>query len=257
MLVAVAVTTVGVAAGAWAATDRSSVHAVAPSPPFHAEGLLDASGNPELAVDYFPDGAGDAMHWSMCAPASEPACEIKVAAPPGLSGDTRYGAIVTGDAARWTGGWGSESDQLGIEACRSARATGCVTLSGEELQCSVSGCGSLGGVTGSITRPNRARIGNWYTGWYLFALDAHLGVNESGLVGYSSPAAIGPWPTNATVIRSGPYEPVSGPPPPRVQVLAHARMHGSQLTIASVRCAVSRHHQRRRRPVPARPHACR
>jgi hypothetical protein len=243
--------------------------------------LFDASGNPELTVDYFPDGAGDAMRWSRCAPAGGPACKaipskngsadlgpepagtvfkvtatyqgqtyassltwggaIGVAAPPALSGHTRYGAIVTGAAARWTGGWGSEFDQLGIEACRSVRATGCVTLSGEELQCSASGCGSLGGVTGPITRPNRARIGNWYTGWYLFALDAHLGMNYSGLVGYSSPAAIPPWPTNATVIRSGPYGPVTGPPSPRVRILPHARMHGSQLTVASARCAVSCH----------------
>jgi hypothetical protein len=75
MLVAIAVATVGVAASAWAATDRSSVHSVAPSTPFQAVGLLDASGNPELSVDYFPDGAGDAMHWSMCTPADKTACE--------------------------------------------------------------------------------------------------------------------------------------------------------------------------------------
>jgi hypothetical protein len=116
-----------------------------------------------------------------------------------------------------------------------------VTLSGEELQCVAHGCGSLGGVTGPIMRPNRARIGSSYTGWYLFALDAHLGNTYSGLVGYPSPAAIPPWPTNATVIRSGPYGPVTGPPVPRVRFLAHAQVHGDEATVAAVRCAVRCH----------------
>lgn len=114
-------------------------------------------------------------------------------------------------------------------------------LSGEEIQCSPRGCGSLGGVVGPIKRPNRARIGNWYTGWYLFALDAHLANNTSGLVGYSSPAAIPPSPTNATVIRSEPYGPVTGPPAPRVRLLPDAQVHGNQVAVASVRCAVSCH----------------
>jgi hypothetical protein len=240
MLVAIAVTTVAVAAGAWAATDHSSVHPVAPSTPFQAEGkngFADLGPEPagtvfQLAATYQGRTYASSLTWGG---------SIGVAAPPALSGHTRYGAIVTGGAARWTGGWGTELDELGIEACRSVRATGCVMLSGEELRCSPSGCGSLGGVTGPIKRPNRARVGNWYTGWYLFALDAHLGENESGLVGYSSPAAIPPWPTNATVIRSGPYGPVSGPPSPRVRFLAHARTHGSQVTVASVRCAVRCH----------------
>jgi hypothetical protein len=166
---------------------------------------------------------------------------IGVAAPPVLSGDARYGAVVTGGAARWTGGWGTEVDQLGIEACRTVRGTGCVMLSGEELDCSPTGCGSLGGVAGSSERPNRARIGNWYTGWYLFALDAILGNTLSGAVGYSSPAALAPWPTNPTVIRSEPSRPVTGPPPPRVRFLPDAQAHGNHVVVASARCTVSCH----------------
>jgi hypothetical protein len=281
MLVAAGVATAAVAAVALAATGRSTVHSVASSAPFQAQGLLDASGNPEPSVDSYPDGAGGVMHWSMCTPVAMGVCTpipskngtadpgpqpagtvfkltaiyqgrtyarslawsgaIAVAALPTLSGRARYGAVVTGGAALWTGGWGTEVDQLGIEACRSVRGTNCVMLSGEELQCSPEGCGSLGGVTGPLRRPNRARIGSWYIGWYLFALDAHLGDNISGLVGYASPAAIPPWPTNATVIRSAPYGPVTGPAPPRVRFLPDAQVHGNEVTVASVRCAVSCH----------------
>lgn len=118
-------------------------------------------------------------------------------------------------------------------------------LAGEQLQCLHGGpCGSLGGVVGPLSRPGhaRARVGNWYTGWYLFALDARLSDHAvSGLVGYGSPAAIPPWPINATVIRSQPYGPVSGPPAPRVHFLPHARVHDNHVAVAAVRCAVSCH----------------
>ena len=161
---------------------------------------------------------------------------------PVLVGRARFDAIVAGSAARWIGGWGAENDQLGIEACRTAGGTDCVMLNGAELQCPRGGaCGSLGGVGGPPQRPERARVGNWYTGWYLFALDAHLANTPSGLVGYPSPAAIAPWPINATVIRSAPVGPVTGPRPPRVRFLSEARMHGSHVFVAFVRCAVRCH----------------
>jgi hypothetical protein len=280
-LVITGVATVAMAAVAVAATHGASASHVPLSTPFRAQGLLTPSGNPEPAVGYYPDGAAGVMHWSMCAPPGTGTCEVirsnqgladpgpepagtvfkvtatyqghayassiiwhgavRAATRPILSGRTRYGATVTGAAARWTGGWGTEVDQLGIEACRTVRATGCVMLSGNELQCSPRGCGVLGGVTGPLDRPNRARIGNWYTGWYLFALDAHTANGLSGLVGYSSPAAISPWPTNATVIRSKPYGPVTGPPPPRVRILPDVQVRGNHVVVASVQCAVSCH----------------
>lgn len=168
--------------------------------------------------------------------------KLHAATPPLLSGSARFGASVAGGTATWAGGWGTEQDQLGIEACRTAAGTGCVMLSGDELHCARGhGCGSLGGVIGSDKRPNRARIGNWYTGWYLFALDAHLADRMSGLVGYQSQAGIPPWPTNATVVRSKPVGPIMGPPPPRVQFFSKARVVSDRVTVASVRCAVSCH----------------
>ena len=93
----------------------------------------------------------------------------------------------------------------------------------------------------SLNERQRARVGIWYTGWYLFALDAHLANTISGAVGYASPAAIPPWPINATVIRSQPYGPVTGPPAPPVRFLPAARVRGNHVVVASVRCAVSCH----------------
>jgi len=278
-LVAAGVAAVAIATPAVAAADSSAVSPVASSDPFQAQGSLTASGSPEPTVFTFPDGTQGDMHWSMCTrpdtgacvaipsndgtanPGPEPAGTvfkltatyqgqtysssltwhgaIGVAIRPTIHGRARYDATVTSSAARWNGGWGTEFDQLGIEACRTVRGTGCVMLSGDQLQCSPSGCGSLGGVP--FIRPNRARIGNWYTGWYLFALDAHRGNDFSELVGYSSPAAIPPWPLNATVARSKPYGPVTGPPNPRVRFLPDAQAHGNHVIIASVRCAVSCH----------------
>jgi hypothetical protein len=279
LLVAGAVVTVAVAAVVLSSTDSGAVSPGAVSVPFQAQGSLTASGNPKPTVVSFPDGASGDMHWSMCRPPDTGACEaiasiggtanpgpepagtvfkliatyqrhtysqsltwhgaIGVATRPSLTGRARFGATVTSSAASWRGGWGTEYDQLGIEACRTVQGTGCVMLSGNELECSPSGCGSRGGVP--FIRPNRARIGNWYTGWYVFALDAHRGTDLSELVGYGSPAAIPPWPTNATVARSTAYGPVTGPPAPRVRFAPDAQAHGKHVVVASVRCAVSCH----------------
>ncbi len=38
--------------------------------------------------------------------------------PPLVVGRPRFGGDVTAIAGRWIGGWGTESDQLGVEACR-------------------------------------------------------------------------------------------------------------------------------------------
>jgi hypothetical protein len=84
-------------------------------------------------------------------------------------------------------------------------------------------------------------VGNWYTGWYLFALDAHLANTSSELVGYSSAAAIPPWPISRTVIRSKPYGPVIGPPVPHVHFFPRAQVRGEHVAVASVRCVVSCH----------------
>lgn len=282
LLLAVLAPALAVAAAALGETAGGTVSQAAATTLFQAEGSFDALGNPEPTVDSYPDGAAGAIHWSLCAPPGTGACDpipstdgtaypgpqpagtvFKVAATykgqtysssetwrgrvravtlSVLHGSARFGATVTGSAAVWAGGWGTETDQLGIEACRSSGGTGCVMLSGEELQCPRGGtCGSLGGVVGPVERPNRARVGNWYTGWYLFALDAHLANTLSGAVGYASPAAIPPWPANATVIRSKPFGPVPGPPAPHVRFFPDAQVRGNHVVVASARCAVSCH----------------
>ncbi len=156
-----------------------------------------------------------------------------------LTGAARVGATVHVGAARWAGGWGTEHDDLGIEACRTARGTHCVTLAGAALDCSAAGCGELGGVVREPTTPTYARVGSWYAGWYLFALDAHLGNPTSLIIGYSSPAAIKPWPKNATIARSQPYGPVTGPPAPKVHFLSSPRRHGRHVLVATVHCDLS------------------
>lgn len=270
------VATLAIAAAALAATHAGTERAARSSGPFRVLGSLDASGDPEPSVQLFPDGAENLMHWSMCTPrrpcrsirtrdgSADPGPEpagtvfkftvvwqrhtyssrlrwhgtLGVAAAPALSGRTRVGATVTGRVAHWTGGWGTEDDQLGIEACRTSAATGCVMLSGDQLQCSRDGCGSSGGVPGAA-HPNRAVVGNWYTGWYLFALDGHLGDDSSELIGYASEASIPPWPSNPTVIHSRPYGPVAGPPAPQVRLLGHPQLNGTHVIVASARCDVT------------------
>jgi hypothetical protein len=282
LLVAVPVAVLAIAAVVLAGAAGGTVSSGPAPTPFGARGSFDASGNPEPTVNSYPDGAASAIHWSLCAPPNTGACDpisstdgiahpgpqpagtvfkltatyrgqtylssetwrgvVHAVTRPVLHGRARFGATVAGSAANWTGGWGTENDQLGLEACRTTRATGCVMLSGEELQCRRGGaCGSLGGVLGPLKRPNRARVGNWYTGWYLFALDARLANTASGLLGYASPAAIPPWPTNATVRRSQPYGPVTGPPAPQVRFVPHAPVDGNHVSVATVRCAVSCH----------------
>jgi hypothetical protein len=244
---------------------------------FQTAGLLDASANPEPAVYAYTGGAGP-IDWSMCAPGAskckplpvtngmaDPGAQpagtvfkltatsgsktysrsfrwrgaLRVERAPTLTGTARVGATVHVGAALWAGGWGTEHDDLGIEACRTARGTHCVMLTGAALACSAAGCGELGGVVREPTAPTYARVGNWYTGWYLFALDAHFGNPTSLIIGYSSPAAIKPWPKNATIARSAPYGPVTGPPAPKVDFLSTGRRQGRHVFVATVHCAVS------------------
>lgn len=278
-VVAIALLVVGLVASAGGSTKKHTS-----STPFTAAGTFSAAGNPIADVNSYPDGAADLIHWSLCPPTGTAGCHpiaskdgaaspgpqpprtvFKVTASyhgnaysssltwrgrvhatsrPVLHGRVQFASIVTARAGSWTGGWGAESDQLGIEACPTTRGTRCVMLNGEQIQCSHGGpCGSLGGVVDALNRPGhaRARVGNWYTGWYLFALDAHLANTISEAVGYGSPAAIPPWPLNTTVIRSKPYGPVTGPPAPYVHFLPIAQVRGDHVTVASVRCVVNCH----------------
>jgi hypothetical protein len=166
---------------------------------------------------------------------------IAVAALPTLSGRARYGAVVTGGAALWTGGWGTEVDQ--------PRHRGLPECPRNQL------CDAQRRGASMFARGLRvARWGDWpaqaaESGSYrelvhrLVPVRARRAPRRQHLRprGVRLPAAIPPWPTNATVIRSAPYGPVTGPAPPRVRFLPDAQVHGNEVTVASVRCAVSCH----------------
>lgn len=174
LLLAVPLAALVIAAVALAATAGGTFSQGAATNPFQAAGSFDASGNPEPTVNFYPDGAATAIRWSLCPPPGTGACDpiastngtahpgsqpagtvfkvtatyrghkysssetwrgaVRAVTRPVLHGRTQFGATVAGGTANWTGGWGTENDQLGIEACRTTRATSCVMLSGDELQ---------------------------------------------------------------------------------------------------------------------------
>ena len=133
---------------------------------------------------------------------------LHVTKPPELSGTPQVGSTIRVSAARWRGGWGAAFDALGIEACRTRRASHCVVLVGMAVGCHRLGCGMGGGLTGTAESPDHASIRS-HRGWYLFGFDAHLAEDASLSLGYPSYAAIPPWPTNRIVVRSRPYGPVT------------------------------------------------
>ncbi len=149
---------------------------------------------------------------------------VRALAPPRFVGAARFGAQVTAVAGRWTGGWGDEFDQLGIEACRTKTGTGCVVLSGGQFGCP--------------GQPPNATVGGALPGMYLFAYDLRI-ARESACagVGYSYPGAIPPWPIAQIVSRSAPAGPVTGPPPPRVSILRDARLRNGRVLVANAHCA--------------------
>jgi len=240
--------------------------------PFALFGVLpafDAAGDPVPAVGTYPDGAASAIHWSMCTPPDTTVCvplsttngaakpgpepagtlftmtasyqgkiytgsetwqgAIHAIAPAVLHGGARVGSTVNPLAASWSGGWGTERDQLGVEACRTTAGTECVMLSGGPQDCP------------GPHQPTAAVIGTWFTGWYVFALDARVPSEVAcALPGYGSEAAIPLWKRAATVARSAPLR-VTGPPAPTVRIFRTAVAQGSHVLVASVRCATACH----------------
>ena len=142
---------------------------------------------------------------------------------PRFTGSRKMGSVVTPVAARWAGGWGSEFDQLGVEACRNAGGHHCRMLGGGELGCP--------------DNSSSPRLGGWFTGWYLFALDARMPkeVLCAG-TGYSANADLPVWKPGATIARSRALGRISGPPRPTVEILPHAQLHGQTLQVVSLRC---------------------
>jgi hypothetical protein len=149
---------------------------------------------------------------------------VRATARPRLDGRFRVGATVTPIAGRWTGGWGSESDQLGVEACLTASGRGCVMLGGGEQGCP-------GGRA-------RAVVGGWFTGWYLYALDGRIARdNACAGVGYALEADIPPWKVGPTIARSRRVARVIGPPAPTVSIRRKARVRGGRVLVARIRCS--------------------
>ena len=143
---------------------------------------------------------------------------------PRIVGRPRFGRHVTAIAGRWIGGWGTESDQLGVEACRTRRGKGCVVLSGGQYGCP--------------GQPARAFVGGWLPGMYLFAFDLRVPRDGSCAgVGYSYPGAVRPWPVQQIVARSAPVGPVKGPPRPTVAILRHSFVRAGRVVVADVHCA--------------------
>ena len=148
---------------------------------------------------------------------------VTAVAPPRIVGRPRFRAHVTAIAGSWTGGWGTESDQLGVEACRTRRGARCVVLSGGQYGCP--------------GQPARATVGGWLPGMYLFAFDLRTPRDWACAgVGYLYPGAIPPGPVQQIVARSAPVGPVTGPPRPKVKVLRHAFLRAGRVEVADIRC---------------------
>jgi hypothetical protein len=150
--------------------------------------------------------------------------QVRAVALPRVLGPVRFGAHVTAAAGTWTGGWGDEFDQLGLEACRTRIGTGCVVLSGGQYGCP--------------GQPPNATVGGWLPGMYLFAFD--LRVARDGAcagVGFAYPGAVPPWPVSQIAMRSSPAGPVTGPPRPTVSILRTARVRAGRVLVATLHCS--------------------
>jgi hypothetical protein len=198
------------------------------------QAVFDLAGNPLLVANFSPNGSLATARWSICAPPPKSTCvprhvgdhalepgprpagtvfratasylghaysaqvrwrgRISADSRPRLRGQPRVGARVNPVPASWTGGWGNEFDQLGVEACRTKTARHCVTVSGGALGC---------------PDHSRAVARQAIKGWYLFALDARSPADEACAgVGYGSESDIPLWHVGRTVARSAPLGPV-------------------------------------------------
>ena len=199
------------------------------------QAVFNRAGNPLLVANFSPNGSLAIPRWSICAPPSGSICvagrthdralepgprpagtvfrataryqgrtysaqvrwhgRVTARSRPRLLGRPRVAASVKPIPAIWTGGWGTEFDQVGVEACRTKSARRCVTVSGGQLGC---------------PDHSRAVIRNSLKGLYLFALDARSPADEACAgVGYGSESAIPVWPVGQTVARSAPRGPLT------------------------------------------------
>jgi hypothetical protein len=227
------------------------------------QAVFDSDGNPVLVANFSPNGSLANPHWAICSsgssghcidtasqhralePGPEPAGtrfvataryagrtysaavtwrgRVQAVGAPALLGTSREGAVVEPVRARWTGGWGGELDQLGVEACATASGTRCRMLGGGELGCP--------------DNTSRPRLRGWFTGWYLFALDARLSEDEiCAGTGYSTNADLPLWPVGETVVRSAALARINGPPRPTFAWLRPALLRSGMLYVIRMRC---------------------
>jgi hypothetical protein len=205
------------------------------------QAVFDRAGNPLLVANFSPDGSLARAGWAICPPGGtachnanslrdelEPGPEpagtgfvasaaygaqtyaasviwhgpVRAQTPPSLRGSRRVGRTVIPVAGSWTGGWGAEYDQLGVEACRTRGGQHCRMLGGGEYGCP----------DGS----SRARLGGRFTSWYLFALDARMPRDGACAgTGYSSNIDLPLWKLGPTVVRSRALGRIDGRPPRR------------------------------------------
>jgi hypothetical protein len=107
---------------------------------------------------------------------------VHATAPPRAVGALRVRALVRPLAARWAGGWGNESDQLQVQACRT-RTGGCVVL--------------YDSVYDYATGRSAAMLANRLKGRFVRVADRRIGRDE--LFGGPRPARVPPLRPGPTV----------------------------------------------------------
>jgi hypothetical protein len=230
------------------------------------QAVFDLAGNPLVVANFSPDGSLATPSWSACQPSlscqtvrshggelqsgPEPAGtrfiatagfrghiyratvtwrgSVRAVSRPRLVGNRTLGGVLKPVAGRWRGGWGGESDQTGVEACLTKTGDHCRMLGGGELGCPDSS--------------SRTRLGGWFTGWYVFALDARSARDDfCAGTGYFANADLPLWKLGPAVVRSAALGKIAGPPRPRVKILSQARLSGGRLLVASLNCATLCH----------------
>lgn len=230
------------------------------------QAVFDRSGDPLLVANFAPDGSLAIAQWTVCRPGElchavpsrdrelrpgpEPAGtrliatavyrgrdysasrtwrgRVRAVTGPLVAGRPRAGAVLHLTAGRWVGGWGAETDQLGAEACTTPSARNCRMLAGGELGCP--------------DASSHRRLGGWFTGAYVFALDARQ-PKDGACAGtaYFSNADLPLWQLGPTVVRSTALGRIAGPARPAVKMLPHADILHGRALVAIVRCVARCH----------------
>lgn len=164
---------------------------------------------------------------------------------PTVTGSARYGSVVAPHPGTWAGGWKTERhpsrasagqdagqapnvNQLNIEACRTRTAEHCVNLTPQ-------------GKEATFSRRD-PRIGQWFTGWYIFAFDQlEAGDTAYAGVGYGNAASMPIDRPGPTVSHSAAHGPIRGPQPPALRIRTHLTARHGRIQIATVRCRLRCH----------------